>query len=98
MISEALIKAIEKQKPPEEPTSRWLALQLSRVDDIRRARNKLALQREDAKDALKERLRAIEQSLLAVQNTCPHYERTFHGDPSGNNDSWTCCDICGASL
>ena len=43
------------------------------------------------KDFLKEKLRE-------EQKKCKHSKTTFHPDPSGNNDSFTECDVCGKEI
>jgi hypothetical protein len=32
------------------------------------------------------------------RNSCQHELTTYYPDPSGNNDSYTECNICGAEL
>lgn len=39
-----------------------------------------------------EKLREIQIHLRTI---CDHSERSFYPDPSGNNDSYYVCDICG---
>ena len=29
-----------------------------------------------------------------VQDKCPHWEHTYHGDPSGGRDSFEECNLC----
>jgi hypothetical protein len=43
------------------------------------------------KDLLKEKLRE-------AQKKCDHPVTTYHPDPSGNNDSYTECDVCGKEI
>lgn len=42
------------------------------------------------------------QSIIAkrndVENQCGHKVTKFYGDPSGGNDTWTQCQICGKSV
>lgn len=37
----------------------------------------------------------LRQELRAAQKICKHEHTTYHPDPSGNNDSYTECDVCG---
>jgi hypothetical protein len=46
-------------------------------------------------DAKREFLRA---ELRKEQKKCPHTKTTYHPDPSGNNDSYSECDVCGIQL
>lgn len=41
---------------------------------------------------------ALRQTLREAQAKCDHHKTTYHPDPSGNNDSYTECDICGAEV
>jgi len=36
----------------------------------------------------------LRQQMWDIQKECPHYETTYHADPSGNNDSETICNWC----
>ena len=36
-----------------------------------------------------------EREIQKLRDKCDHPETTFHSDPSGNNDSYFSCDICG---
>jgi len=46
----------------------------------------------------KEKREALKATLREAQKKCTHPHTTYHPDPSGNNDSYTECDICGAIL
>ncbi len=39
----------------------------------------------------------LDTQLAVFQKSCAHAKTTFNADPAGN-DSWTECDICGASV
>lgn len=45
-------------------------------------------------DAIKE----IQDAFKRLRARCSHLVRTFQCDPSGNNDSFHTCDICGKIL
>jgi len=57
----------------------------------RLALEKLELRYESQRKALREALRMS-------QRECPHTHTTYIPDASGNNDSETICNHCGASL
>lgn len=40
----------------------------------------------------------LKEKLNKDISLCKHTIRTRHPDPSGNNDSYTSCDICGKEL
>jgi hypothetical protein len=56
----------------------------------------------EAIEALDAEYRAKRGHLRAVlqveQTKCTHPKTTYHPDPSGNNDSFTKCDVCGKEL
>ncbi len=46
----------------------------------------------------KTRMAALENREKEVRGMCKHESRTYHPDPSGNNDSSWECIICGADV
>ena len=40
-------------------------------------------------------MRKLNLERRALMGECKHEKRTFHPDPSGNNDSCYSCDACG---
>ena len=40
----------------------------------------------------------LREVLRGYQAKCDHPKTTYHPDPSGNNDSYTECDVCGMEL
>jgi hypothetical protein len=55
---------------------------------IEKARQRIERQHETT-------LKMLDEDLAAVRTKCPHLETTYHPDASGNNDSWSECDLCG---
>jgi len=41
---------------------------------------------------------ALKATLKEAQAKCDHPKTTYHPDPSGNNDSYTECDVCGKEI
>lgn len=41
-------------------------------------------------------VRDVNLQISELRKECKHRECRFYGDPSGNNDSYYCCQICGA--
>ena len=37
----------------------------------------------------------LNRELVNIRGECKHVKRTYHPDPSGNNDSSYTCDACG---
>lgn len=40
----------------------------------------------------------LRDEILAVQSRCAHADHTYYPDASGNNDSYTLCNVCGKEL
>lgn len=45
-----------------------------------------------------EAVKHLQDGIRKMQGMCKHQDTTYHPDPSGNNDSYTECNICGKSL
>lgn len=45
-----------------------------------------------------EAIKANKEGWRQFRLTCTHIETTFYPDASGNNDSYTSCDLCGKEL
>ena len=43
----------------------------------------------------KQSIQELNSCMDKIQTRCPHYEYTYHEDPSGNNDDYYSCDLCG---
>ncbi len=54
----------------------------------------LNLQLEVALEEYESICRRINKRITMIQTICKHKHKTFHPDPSGNNDSFYSCDIC----
>lgn len=76
----------------------WIERNLSDIltitKDIRRFHEDIAKAQKQY-EATKQQLQS---QLKACQKDCPHFLTTYYPDASGNNDSWTECDICGAEV
>ncbi len=40
----------------------------------------------------------LQKEKLLIQKECKHYSKTYYPDASGNNDSYTECDVCGKRI
>lgn len=67
------------------------------VTTIQKTKSSYIWKKQDLQNELIINLQKIDKDILELQNRCPHYSTTYYGDPSGGNDSYTCCDICGMS-
>jgi uncharacterized protein YukE len=49
-------------------------------------------------DRHEKRIDKIDREIASLRSRCSHRQRTWHGDPSGGNDSYYRCDICGKEM
>lgn len=76
----------------------FLDQQLDKVRNIKQTLKKYQADLVNLEKLHKEERRKIMEEIKVVQNGCPHLARTYYPDPSGNNDSYTECDHCGATV
>jgi hypothetical protein len=55
-------------------------------------------QRDKHTKDFKTRITKYDETLREIQSRCQHEATTHFGDPSGNADSHTTCDICGGDI
>ena len=44
------------------------------------------------------KLKELKDTLCSIQDRCPHYEKTYYGDPSGGNNFYYECDLCAKEI
>lgn len=79
---------------PEELPS-YLAEELSRIEKIANSQINFLRKEQKLKDKYEEDKKSLRAELVKLQEGCPHYDTSYHPDPSGNNDSDYECNICG---
>lgn len=95
-ISEKIIQRVCGTVDPKDAEA--IARVLNRYSDIKSSISKVK------EDIYKENLRHLEElkklngAIATLQGTCDHPDTQRHSDPSGNNDSWKECLICGKEL
>lgn len=52
-------------------------------------------QLKEADKEYRERCEEINKKLSLLRKECSHQNKTWNPDPSGNNDSFYSCDVCG---
>lgn len=65
-------------------------------EEIARLRQLYEQQLYDADKEFREKCKDINKKLSLLRKECSHENKTWNPDPSGNNDSYYSCDICGA--
>lgn len=93
LIIVTLAEAREIQKMREEKNAPKLADQT-----VRRRRWEIEETIEKIREAAEESVKLKLAELKELHNRCSHSDVSFHGDPSGNNDSHRECEICGKIL
>lgn len=94
---ERLIQALLKTCNPNKLESD-LARRLAQVANIKQAAARCEqLQREEIARH-NSAMRGIEETAKRFREQCGHPVTKRHGDPSGNGDSWTECEVCGAEV
>ena len=94
MITKELIKQIVDEYKGFD-LAEHLSTQLKLMEDIRKG-IKIIHQDMDRENLRHEAaIRAYKEKLKAYREQCNHWTRTYYADPSGNNDSFYECDICG---
>lgn len=94
-LSKKLIEAIVKECDGDaEKISRAISL----VQKIRTGIAAIAAGQDEADKVYERRMKTLAKEMAELRKQCGHWETTFHGDPSGNNDSYNECTICGKSF
>lgn len=63
---------------------------------IRQRIEELCRKKYELTEKYEDEIKEIEREIKTVRTICAHGKTTYHPDPSGNNDSFESCDICGA--
>ncbi len=80
-----------------EESAAALAGAMKSVDSIKRDLSSLRTWENNESLRHKEELAAIGRERARIRKSCKHQTTQYHGDPAGGSDSWTECQICGAS-
>ncbi len=99
MITKEIIhKILAKKLTDCEDLASDLALEIAKIENIK-AEIK-SLHREIEKELIKyeEKKKVLEAGIKMQQEKCEHWTTNFHPDPSGNNDSYYECAICGKDV
>jgi ribosomal protein S27E len=100
MYSKEFIKTLVDSCPAftAEGISEHISSELKLIEEIRTALKcyKASLTDEHRRHELKRK--ELDEQFLKVRQKCKHWQTTFHPDPSGNNDSYYECTICGLGL
>lgn len=98
IISEALLRAVIARKPKDEDIVTFLPRELARLSDVMDRLHKIQIGRLKAKAEYAKAVSELTRCERMVQEECPHYQHTYHPNPSCDVDSITTCDLCGKEL
>ena len=89
-----LIEKYKKTHHNDDKLSEYLGNSLQNITNIRQ--RILGQEERIEEEGVRHQniLKEIQQNITQLQNECEHLVRKYHPDPSGNNDSWTQCQIC----
>lgn len=76
----------------------YLVEQLNIVQKIRADLTRCHADEEAVKAQYEAAKKAIRDRQAHTRKLCQHWKTTYHTGASGNNDSYTDCDICGAEI
>lgn len=96
MISKQLIASIMSDKPDAD--ANYIYKKLKENEDItssiKSANKEIEAECKKHETTIKE----IKLKITTLQKKCAHWSKTYHPDPSGNNDSYYECESCGKYL
>lgn len=92
-FSEKELQAVIKAVPPTE-----VYAALKTLDQVKSSIAVVRAEAIRATDQYEKTMKIVKQRIAEIEKGCPHYSTSYEGDPSGNNDSQTTCDTCGAEL
>lgn len=75
--------------------SKYLVGEINQLDSLRKSIKNLRSESSKILEESKKNQTEIQKKISELQKTCVHISNTFHADPSGNNDSYYECLICG---
>lgn len=85
-------------KPQTETLGEFLDREIKRSNYFREQVASIFTEREQIRFSYEKTNDELDKRLRKVQEECPHLTSTFTPDPSGNNDSYYTCNICGKIL
>jgi hypothetical protein len=94
MISKELIKQIVDEYKGNDIADH-LHTQLKLVEEIQSGIRVVNKTLQDVQNNYEKTVKDLKTNIKNYQNKCKHWTRTYNPDPSGNNDSFYECNICG---
>jgi hypothetical protein len=96
LIIKHIIARHSEHITPDDPNfAEFLAVRISEIENLKEKIYLTHRKECDQKKKHQEIIANIIKERKELENTCPHYSKTYHGDPSGGRDSHETCDICG---
>ena len=84
-----------RAKPEDCKLEDWLSDQLSKIESTKTRVADVESELHAATLSYEKHCKEMQNKLVQLRKECGHPITTFNGDPSGNNDSFMRCDVCG---
>ena len=98
MKSQTITRLVNKAVANNEDAGTIVADLIQQEEKIKHSIRQKQNEIQELKDIYNINVNRLMDNIEAIQQSCPHIEHTFFGDPSGNNDSFTLCNWCGKQL
>ncbi len=76
--------------------AKYLEDRLSEISSIKRSVFFVEKRKREERNRHESEMKKLDEKLIGIQKECLHISTTYHPDASGNNDSHTECNHCGA--
>ena len=92
-ITEEIINQILSECESDNQ-AKYLAEEIEKIQTICSSIKSLQYKIKSIREEESKRVKKVEDSIRHIQTTCKHQGQTYCGDASGNNESYTICNIC----
>lgn len=92
MISKALLESLVRK---HGTNTGLIYADIEKYEKIRKAIKTITDKQHQARETCEQTIKNLQKETQTILETCDHPDTTHHPDPSGNNDSYTSCNICG---
>lgn len=94
MTSKEVIKRMIDEFQGED-LAEYLSSELEEIRKVRVGRTDIERRLKELAEAYKIKCDLMKEQLAQLRLRCKHWDFSFHGDPSGGNDSFHRCEVCG---
>lgn len=100
MFSKIFIKNLVDSCPlmTAQGIADYLHDELKLIEEVRRGVFAYKANLSDECRRHEEKTKQLNAEFVKIRSQCKHWDRVYHPDPSGNNDSYYECTICGLNV